>query len=206
MTAGFLADEIAHRLSGKVGLNTPAPIEFLIQFGKKTVLFEDGMADLGTILVCEDQSVEARLIVRIKGRAGGTRVCLDRQGVFLHAERTEYSLPLVLQHGSGGTLKISLVINGMKTSLHAGYRVITIRQRQRGVLECGTIDRLESISSAVQLRIPLVVHGGEQQIYDLSDVYTGLMVSAGSWMMHWLFLFRGTDFVAMVRKNGRGFW
>nr|HPH04104.1 hypothetical protein [Spirochaetota bacterium] len=70
MTAGFLADEIAQRLSRKAGKNNPAPLEYLIMIGKKTVLFEDGLADLGTILACQDQPVEARLIVRLKGRAG----------------------------------------------------------------------------------------------------------------------------------------
>ncbi len=202
MTAGFLADEIAQRLSRKAGKNNPAPLEYLIMIGKKTVLFEDGLADLGTILACQDQPVEARLIVRLKGRAGGTRVCLDRQGVFLHAGCTEYSLPLVLQHGSGGTLKISLVVNGTKTSLHAGYQVITIRQR--GVTDCGTVDQLESSTSAVLLRIPLVAHGISQQIYDLTArvadidgecriIHDELVVS----------FFRGTDFVAMVRQIGQ---
>ncbi len=202
MTAGFLIDEIMRRLLRGTGPKHSPALEFMIQIGQKTMTFEEGMADLGSILVFENQNLEARLIVNYKGKSGGPPVCLDRQGIFLHAARSNYSFPLALPSGSGGTLKISLVVDGTKISLHAGYRIIAIRNSPRGILDCGTIDRLESDTSGVEVWIPVVPWTLDQQVYDVS-ARVGEIEGECRMMDDFLVVSfsGGTDFVTMVRQD-----
>lgn len=204
VAAGFLADELLRRLAvPDVSVQT-APLEYSLAYRNKTVVFADGMADLGTLIVPDDHDVEARLVVRYRGKAGTPPVCLDSPGIFLHSGRREYGLPLVLASGSTGIIKISLVVNGSTVSLHAGYRIISIKCRSNAVIDCGAVDRIKDRSDAVVLRVPIVPHVSTEPIHDVKavahDMDGSCRIDGDQLVVSFL---RGTDFLAIIKERGR---